>query len=131
MNESQNQSQSHVTVNERMPSVRFHRFVEEKVKDWIREHDISATEADFEVAFFDEEALGETSCLVIVHSGDHLWRSWETADNPRTALSRSLDHLREDVLEESLAEGTVESNRISNTTSEAEVLGAPTPRFTH
>ena len=91
-----NDSQGHVTVNERMPSVRFHRFVEEKVKDWIRDHEIQASDTDFEVAFFDEESLGETSCLVVIHSGEHLWRSWETADNPRQALSRSLEHLRSD-----------------------------------
>lgn len=84
----------HVTVNERVPTQRFHRFVDEKVRDWMREHHVDDDPAEYEVAFFDEEPLGEISCLVVVQSGDHFWRSWETADNPRLALRRSLEQLK-------------------------------------
>lgn len=84
----------HVTVNERVPSHRFHRFVDEKIKDWMRDHQISEQPAEYEVAFFDEDPLGEISCMVVIHSGKKLWRSWETADNPRLALRRSLEQLR-------------------------------------
>lgn len=83
----------HVTVNERIPSQRFHRFVDEKIKDWMKDHQLEDAPAEYEVAFFDEDPLGEISCLVVIHSGEHLWRSWETADNPRLALRRSLEHL--------------------------------------
>ena len=82
----------HVTVNERVPSHRFHRFVEEKVKDWMKEN-LNDELAQYEVAFFEEDVLGEVSCLVVIQAGDHLWRSWESADNSRLALSRSLSHL--------------------------------------
>jgi len=85
----------HVTVNERVPTQRFHRFVEEKLKDWIRDHGLSEQhDLEYEVAFFDEESLGEVSCLVVIHAGDNLWRSWETADNPRIALARSLENMK-------------------------------------
>ncbi|MES2964819.1 MAG: hypothetical protein V4760_13085 [Bdellovibrionota bacterium] len=84
----------HVTVNERVPTERFHRFVEEKLKDWIRDHGLNESQTEFEVAFFDEESLGEVSCLVVIHAGDNLWRSWETADNPRIALARTLENLK-------------------------------------
>ena len=84
----------HITVNERAPSERFHRFVEEKVRDWMRDHEIDESAADYEVAFFDEEALNEISCLVVVHAGGQLYRAWEEADNPRLALRRSLDNLK-------------------------------------
>lgn len=83
----------HVTVNEHMPTERFQRFVEEKVKDWIKDHGFDHQRSEYEVAFFDEDALGEVSCLVVVQVGDQMWRSWETADNPRAALSRSIEHL--------------------------------------
>ena len=86
----------HVTVNERVPSQRFHRFVDEQVKEWMREHDISDRQAEYEVAFFDEDPLGETSCLIVIQQGENLWRSWETADNPRQALSRCLENLHVD-----------------------------------
>lgn len=84
----------HVTVNERVPTPRFHRFVEEKLKDWMRDHGLVEGHTEYEVAFFDEESLGEVSCLVVIHAGDSLWRSWETADNPRVALARSLENLK-------------------------------------
>lgn len=84
----------HVTVNERMPTQRFHRFVEEKIKDWLHAHQVDESKAEYEVAFFDEDPLGEISCLVVLHTGDQLWRAWETADNPRVALTRSLDGLK-------------------------------------
>lgn len=86
----------HVTVNERIPSQRFSRFVDEKIKDWIHDNDLDETPAEYEVAFFDEDPLGEISCLVVIHSGESLWRSWETADNPRLALKRSLEQLKID-----------------------------------
>ena len=86
----------HVTVNEHVPTEKFNRFVDEKVKAWIADHQ-SATNDDqpseYEVAFFDEDTLGEVSCLVVIHCGGQLWRSWETGDNPRTALARSLETL--------------------------------------
>lgn len=102
MQESNTQtSNGHVTVNERMPSQRFHRFVDTKMRDWLRDHDLNEGNAEYEVAFFDEEPLGETSCLVVVHSGPKMWRSWESADNPREALRQSIDRLRlEDEIDE-------------------------------
>lgn len=84
----------HVTVNERIPSQRFSRFVDEKIKDWMHDHNLADAPSEYEVAFFDEDPLGEISCLVVIHSGENLWRSWETADNPRLALRRSLESLR-------------------------------------
>ncbi len=89
----------HITVNERVPSQRFNRFVDEKIKDWMREHALGEDSTDYEVAFFDEDSIGEVSCLVVIHSGDHLWRSWESADNPRIALRRSLERLHEEIAE--------------------------------
>jgi hypothetical protein len=86
----------HITVNEHAPSQRFHRFVEEKVRDWMREREITDQNTEYEVAFFDEDSLGETSCLIVVQQGENLWRAWETADNPRLALSRSLENLHID-----------------------------------
>jgi|GEM_PF-4050218 len=89
----------HVTVNEHVPTEKFNRFVDEKVKAWIADHQGEQTEpeaSEYEVAFFDEETLGEVSCLVVVHCGGQLWRAWETGDNPRTALARSLEHLAVD-----------------------------------
>ncbi len=83
----------HVTINERNPSSRFSRFVDERMKDWMRDYLDDLPETDYEVSFFDEDPLGEISCLVIVQSGETLWRAWESADNPRTALKRSLHHL--------------------------------------
>jgi hypothetical protein len=83
----------HITVNEHVPTERFHRFVDEKVKDWLKDHGFENTASEYEVAFFDEDVLGEVSCLVVLQLGDQMWRSWETADNPRAALTRTLDHL--------------------------------------
>jgi len=90
----------HITVNERIPSQRFHRFVDEKIKDWMKDHNLEEQPAEYEVAFFDEDPLGEISCLVVIHSGKQLWRSWETADNPRLALHRSIEHLHNDPSDE-------------------------------
>ena len=86
----------HITVNERVPNERFNKFVEEQVRGWVREHAISEDATDYEVAFFDEDQLGEVSCLVVIHNGEHLWRSWQSADNPRIALRRTLERLHED-----------------------------------
>lgn len=88
----------HVTVNEHVPTEKFNRFVDEKVKAWIADHQGANDEraSEYEVAFFDEDALGEVSCLVVIHCGGQLWRAWETGDNPRTALARSLEFLAVD-----------------------------------
>jgi hypothetical protein len=84
----------HVTVNERVPTDRFNEYVEEKIAGWIQDHRIQQTDdLEYEVAFFDEDSLGEVSCLIVVHTDGQLWRAWETADNPRAALSRSLECL--------------------------------------
>ena len=87
----------HVTVNEHVPSDRFNRYVDEQIQEWLRDHDVSDENHDYEVAFFDEDPLGEVSCLVVVRANDHLWRSWESADNPQRALCRSLERLHEDL----------------------------------
>lgn len=84
----------HVTINERMPTQRFNRFVDERIRDWVREHNLDGRPVDYEVAFFDEDPLGEVSCLIVLNAGGRLWRSWETADNPRLALMRSIENLR-------------------------------------
>lgn len=86
----------HVTINERVPSQRFNRFVDEQIRDWMRDQNFGEDPAEYEVAFFDEDPLGEVSCLVVIQAGKQLWRSWETADNPRLALSRSIENLREE-----------------------------------
>ena len=92
--EPTNEPQRLITVNERVPSHRFHRFVDEKVRSWIRDQGLRENDFDYEVAFFDEEPLGEVSCLIVLQSADHMWRSWETSDNPRFALLKSLEHLK-------------------------------------
>jgi hypothetical protein len=94
MMEPTNEPQRLITVNERVPSHRFHRFVDEKLRAWIRDQGYSENDFDFEVAFFDEEPLGEVSCLIVIQSADRMWRSWETSDNPRFALLKSLEHLK-------------------------------------
>ncbi len=87
----------HVTVNEHIPTEKFNRFVDEKVQNWIGDHESAEGQlAEYEVAFFDEEALGEVSCLVVVQCGGQLWRSWQSGDNPGTALKRSLKQLSVD-----------------------------------
>jgi hypothetical protein len=88
----------HVTVNEHVPTEKFNRFVDEKVKAWIADHQDANTEqpSEYEVAFFDEDSLGEVSCLVVIHCDGQLWRAWETGDNPRMALARSLEFLAVD-----------------------------------
>jgi hypothetical protein len=92
----QGASHGHVTMNEQPASQRFHRFVDEKIKNWMRIHNLADKPSEYEVAFFDEEPMGEVSCLVVIQSGRHLWRSWETADNARIALSRSIENLKAD-----------------------------------
>lgn len=86
----------HVTVNERVPSQRFNRFVDESIREWMRDQGLDDEPSEYEVAFFDEDPIGETSCLIVVQVGGELWRSWETADNPRVALQRSLEQLKRD-----------------------------------
>ena len=87
----------HVTVNEHVPTEKFNRYVDEKVKVWIDDHQDAEEElAEYEAAFFDEDTLGEVSCLVVVHCGGQLWRAWESGDNPRVALQRSLENLTVD-----------------------------------
>ncbi len=88
------ETSGHVTINERMPTQRFHRFVDEKIREWIRENGLDTKPVDYEVAFFDEDPLGEVSCLIVLNAGGQLWKSWETADNPRVALRRSIENLR-------------------------------------
>lgn len=48
------------------------------------------------MAFFDEDSIGEVSCLVVVQAGGQMYRAWETADEPRLALKRSLEHIKSD-----------------------------------
>ncbi len=102
----------HVTVNEHVPTEKFNRFVDEKVKAWIADHQGSDEDqpSEYEVAFFDEDTLGEVSCLVVIHCGGQLWRAWETGDNPRIALARSLEHLAVD------DEATANEAEVSNKT---------------
>jgi hypothetical protein len=84
----------HVTVNEHAPSEKFNQFVDEKVRNWIGDHEgADVQQSDYEVAFFDEEMIGEVSCLVVIHCGGQLWRAWESGDNPRSALQRGLEQL--------------------------------------
>ncbi len=91
MPEQTRESVGHVTVNEHVPTEKFSRFVEEKVQAWMSDHHAQdGAPSEYEVAFFDEDTLGQVSCLIVVHCGGQLWRAWETSDNPRTALDRSL-----------------------------------------
>lgn len=95
------EANGHISVNENAPTERFNAYVEEQVAAWIRAHEsssttVSETTPEYEVAFFDEEAVGEISCLVVIHINDQLWRAWETADNPRAALARTLAALSVD-----------------------------------
>ncbi len=87
------ESAGQVKFNERNLNDRLQRFVDEKIRHWIENHEPYENPTDYEVAFFDEEALGEISCLIVVQSGAKMWRSWETASNPRLAFSRSLEQL--------------------------------------
>jgi hypothetical protein len=86
-----------VTVNERSPSPSLNRAVDERIRDWMRDHEIDGEKTDYEVAFFDEDPTGEVSCLVVLHAGEHVWRSWEAAGSPTAALTRSLERLHEDL----------------------------------
>lgn len=95
------EANGHISVNETAPTERFNHYVEEQIATWIQSHDsqalsASATTPEYEVAFFDEEAIGEISCLVVIHINDQLWRAWETAENPRAALARTLGALSVD-----------------------------------
>lgn len=98
----QHEASGRVTVNEHMPSQRFHRFVDEKIRDWMEAHQLTGRPLDYDVAFFDEDPLGEVSCLIVINASGHLWRAWETADNPRVALSRSIENLRMETMEQFL-----------------------------
>lgn len=95
------EASGHITVNERQPTDRFNDYVEEKIQLWLKEHRANIaiepqTAPEYEVAFFDEETLGEVSCLVVIHDGFQLWRAWETSSNPRLALGQSLAALKVD-----------------------------------
>ena len=107
LSESQTvESCGRITINERNPNSRLNRYVDEQMKDWMRDHLDALPETDYEVSFFDEDPIGEISCLVIVQSGETLWRAWQSADNPRMALKRSLQQLHmAGVIEGRLEEG--------------------------
>lgn len=59
----------HITVNEHVASQRFNRFVDERLKDWMRDHLPTGSSSEYEVAFFDEDSLGEVSCLIVIQCG--------------------------------------------------------------
>ena len=95
-----------ISVNEKHPSSRLQRYVEERVKQWLNDQDLlratqSKRPADYEVAFFDEEvpgqANGEVSCLITVQAGETQWRSWEIGESPQAALNKSLENLHVDL----------------------------------
>lgn len=86
-----------VKFNERSLNDGLQRFVDENIRRWLMAQNIGPDPTDYEVAFFDEDTLGEVSCLITVNSGARLWRSWETATNPRLAFNRSLEHLHPDL----------------------------------
>lgn len=110
MRDPKSQISGHVTVNERIPSERFTRFVDEKMKDWVRDQEIAADAFDYEVSFFDEDSIDEVSCMALVQAGSHIWRSWETADNPRLALRRALEGMREETI---VAQTTTEHDELA------------------
>ena len=105
-----------VTVNEKSPSPSLNRVVDERIRDWMREHEIDGEQTDYEVAFFDEESTGDISCLVVIHAGNHLYRSWESSPTPKAALKKSLARLHENLKE-------------THTLSEVETI--ETPILTH
>ena len=90
------EASGHVTINERNPTDKFQRFVDEKIRHWLKKNDFQDGPIEYEVAFFDEDVLGEVSCMIVVQNGARMWRSWETAENPRMALSKSMEHLQND-----------------------------------
>lgn len=82
-----------VTFNERSATALFERFVQDEVRRWLEDRDEASPPLTYEIAFFDEDSLNEVSCLVAINAQGQLMRSWETADNPRMALKRSLERL--------------------------------------
>ena len=72
------------------------RFVDDKMRQWLKSEGLAEGPTDYEVSFFDEDVLGEVSCMIAVHCGSKSWRSWESADNPRTAFFRSIENLHGD-----------------------------------
>ncbi len=97
MPEQMREPNGHVTVNEHVPTEKFSRFVEEKVQSWMSEHHAKdGSPSEYEVAFFDEDVLGEVSCLIVIHCGGQLWRAWESGDTPRAALAKTIESLAVD-----------------------------------
>lgn len=95
-----------ISINEKNPTSRLQRYVEERVKDWLAAQDLSGTgPADYQVSFFDEDAPSENSesktrevsCLITVQAGSTQWRSWETGESPQAALNRSLENMHIDM----------------------------------
>lgn len=91
-----------ISVNDKTPTSRLQRYVEERVKYWLVSQEIpKAGAADYEVAFFDEEpnedGTTEVSCLITVQAGETQWRSWETGETPQVALNRSLENMHIDM----------------------------------
>ena len=81
-----------VTFNDRAATALLEGYVDDQVRSWLdgrNESDLTR----YEVAFFDEDSLSEVSCLVALFSDGRLLKSWESADDPRLALKRSLDNL--------------------------------------
>lgn len=87
-----------ISVNEKNPTSRLQRYVQERIKLWLDSQDLDKqTPSDYEVAFFDEDAIGEVSCLITVQAGETQWRSWETGESPQAALNRSLENMHIDM----------------------------------
>lgn len=87
-----------ISVNDQNPTSRLQRYVEERVKRWLVSQELDeAKPMDFEVAFFNEEVVGEVSCLITVQAGETQWRSWETGESPQSALNRSLENMHVDM----------------------------------
>jgi hypothetical protein len=86
-----------VTINQKSPTQTFQRFVDEQVTAWLEAHNLNVSESVYDVSFFSEEALDEMSCMISIESNGQTWRAWETADNHRIALARSLERLQPEV----------------------------------
>lgn len=87
-----------VKFNERILNDRLQRFVDEHMRQWLRDQgiEIESEPANYEVSFFNEDVLDEVSCLITAQSGSRSWRSWETAPNARLAFGLSLERLHLD-----------------------------------